>query len=93
VDTLSSVLKVEPDELRARIAARIRETAKRRRMPLYVVADEAGVSRSHLWGILRGEKSPTGDVLAKLAGAMDVDPSVLVKPYRGKSPALVVEKE
>ena len=70
-----------------RIAARIRETAKRRRLPIYRLADNASVSRAHVWAILRGEKSPTGDVLARLAAALDVDPSVLVRPYRGKPPA------
>lgn len=69
-----------------RIAARIRETATRRRIPIYRMADKAGVSRAHVWAILRGEKSPTGDVLAKLAAALDVDPSVLVRPFRGKPP-------
>lgn len=44
------------------------------------------MSRGHIWAILRGEKSPTCDVLAKLAVAMDVDPSVLVRPYRAKKP-------
>ena len=79
--------KVAPEELRARIAARIRETAKRRRMPIYRLADDAGVSRGHVWAILRGEKSLTCDVLAKLAATLDVDPSALVRPYRGKPPA------
>lgn len=83
--------KIGPEELRVRIAARIRETAKRRRMPLYRLADDAGVSRAHVWAILRGEKSPTCDVLAKLAATLDVDPSALVRPYRDKPPSPPVE--
>lgn len=76
-----------PDELRARVAQRIREVAKRKKITLTRLADEAGMSRSHLWIVLRGESAASLDVLAKLAAALDVDPSALVRPYRGKPPA------
>lgn len=83
---------VSPEALRLRIAARIRETATRRRIPIYRLADNAGVSRAHVWAILRAEKSLTGDVLAKLAAALDVDPSVLVRPYRKKPPTPLADE-
>ena len=82
---------VSPEDLRVRISARIRETATRRRLPIYRLADKAGVSRAHVWAILRGEKSLTGDVLAKLAAALEVDPSALVRPYRGTPPSPPVD--
>ena len=76
-----------PDELRARVALRIREIAKRKGMPLTQVADAAGISRRHMWIVLRGESAASLDILAKLAAALGVDPSALVRPYRGKPPA------
>jgi transcriptional regulator with XRE-family HTH domain len=78
---------VSSDELRARIAARIRELAKRERLPITRLADAAGVSRAHVWGVLAGRRAPTSDTIAKIAAALGVDPSALVRPYRGKPPA------
>lgn len=77
-----AVAVVEPDELRARIGARIRETAGRRHIPITRLADEAGVSRAHVWAIIGGRTAPTTDILAKLAKVLNVDPVALVRPYR-----------
>lgn len=82
---------VSPDELRARIGARIRELAKRQSMPITRLADAANVSRAHVFGVIAGRRAPTSDVLAKLATALGVDPSALVKPYKGKPPVAAVE--
>lgn len=80
-----------PDELRARVASRIREIAKRKRIRLTHLADAAGLSRSAVWVVLRGESAASLDTLAKLAAALDVDPVALVRPYRDKTPTLPLE--
>jgi len=76
------VPKVEPDELRARVAQRIREAAKRKGVALTRMADEAGVSRAHLWTILNGESAASLDFIAKIAMALNADPDELVRRYR-----------
>lgn len=76
---------VDPEALRARIASRIREIAKRRKLPLSRLADQAEVSRAHLWEVLAGRRAPTSDILSRLATALSVDPVALVRPYRKKS--------
>ena len=81
-DLDSAVPTVEPEELRARVAARIREVAKRKGIPLTRLADEADVSRAHLWTILNGEPAASLDFLAKIAKALGVDPDELVRRYR-----------
>lgn len=88
VDSLASVafVAVEPDELRARIAARIRSVAKQRKITLSKLATDSGVSPAHLWAVLGGENAPTSDVLCKLARVLQVDPDELVRRPR-KPPA------
>jgi len=76
------VPKVQPEELRARVAQRIRDAAKKSGVPLTHLADAAGVSRAGLWQILNGEVGASIDTLAKLALALDIDPVELVKRYR-----------
>jgi len=76
------VPKVEPDELRARVAQRIREAAKHKGVALTRMADEAGVSRVHLWTILNGESAASLDFIAKIAMALNADPDELVRRYR-----------
>ncbi|MCA9707433.1 MAG: helix-turn-helix transcriptional regulator [Myxococcales bacterium] len=73
---------VEPEELRARVAQRIRELAKRKGLALTRLADEAEVSRAHLWTILNGESAASIDFLAKLAKVLAVDPDELVRRHR-----------
>jgi len=79
-------MDVSPDELRARIGARIRELLQRRQMQVSELAAAANVSRSHLHRIMVGSTAPSSDVLARLASALSVDPVALVRPYR-KPPA------
>jgi transcriptional regulator with XRE-family HTH domain len=84
---MPDVEPVEPEALRARVAARIRELAKRRKLRLIDLADQAGVSRGYLWAILGGESSATLDYLCRLARVLQVDPLELVRPLRTpKSP-------
>lgn len=73
---------VDPDELRVRISSRLRELMTRRGVTYTELAQESGVSRTHVYKILNGKTSPTGDVMAKLASALGVDPVALMRPYR-----------
>jgi transcriptional regulator with XRE-family HTH domain len=74
-----------PDELRARIASRIRELVARKKMSLNELSKAAGISRGHLWNLTSGSRAPTTDVLAKLGAALDVDPVTFLRPYKGKA--------
>jgi len=76
---------VDSEEIRARVAGRIREIATRRKTTLNDLADRANVSRSHLYAVLGGERAATTDVLTKLATALRVDPHELLRPARGRS--------
>lgn len=76
---------MDPEEIRARVATRIREVAARRKVTLNDLADRAHVSRSHLYAVLGGERSATTDVLTKLATALRIDPHELLRPTRKRS--------
>lgn len=78
----SAVPKVTPEELRKRVAERIRETTKRKGLTLADLATRAGVSEAGLYLALSGKSGPSIDFVAKVAMALDVDPSALVKPQR-----------
>lgn len=78
--------QVQPEELRARVAQRIRDAAKKKGIPLTRLADEAGVSRAGLWVILNGESGASIDTLAKLALVLNIDPDELVRRYRKPRP-------
>ena len=75
---------MDPDEIRARVARRIREVAARRKVSLGDLAGRAKVSRSHLFAVLGGERAATTDVLTKLAMALEVDPQELLRPDRAQ---------
>jgi transcriptional regulator with XRE-family HTH domain len=84
---MPDVEPVEPEALRARVAARIRELAKRRKLRLIDLADQTGGSRGYLWTVLRGESAATLDYLCRLARVLQVDPLELVRPPpKPKSP-------
>lgn len=74
--------EIGAEQLRARIAMRIREIATRRHLPISHLADQSGVSRAHLWAVLGGRRAPTSDVLSKLAHVLGVDPHELMRPSR-----------
>lgn len=74
--------QVPPEELRGRLAQRIREVAKRKGITLTELADRAGVSQASFWEAMSGRSGPSIDFVAKVAMALDVDPSALVKPER-----------
>ncbi|MEX1362562.1 MAG: helix-turn-helix transcriptional regulator, partial [Nannocystaceae bacterium] len=68
--------------LRARVGERIREQAAKRGIALRQVAEQAGVSRGHLWNVLGGKSAASTDLLARIAKVLDVDPDVLVRRTR-----------
>ena len=61
---------------------KIGKTLKQRRLMLDLtlceLADKSGVSASHLARIERGERFPSGHILRKIAGALDLDESLLM---------------
>jgi transcriptional regulator with XRE-family HTH domain len=73
---------MDPDEIRARVAERIRELAARRKVTLNDLAVQSGVSRSHMFAVLGGERAATTDILTKFATALSVDPHELLRPPR-----------
>ena len=73
---------MDPEEIRARVARRIRDLAARRKLTLNDLAEHAGVSRSHLHAVLAGERAATTDVLTKIATALRVDPHEILRPPR-----------
>jgi transcriptional regulator with XRE-family HTH domain len=60
-----------------RIEKNVRRLVKRRGWPLEQVAMEAGLSRSHFFYILTGQRTPSMMTLKKLADAFRVDVSEL----------------
>lgn len=75
------------DELRARIAERVREQAARHRITLDRLAADAGVSRTALYNVTTGRGGVTIDTLLKLGQALDVDPVVFLRPYKDRPAA------
>lgn len=74
--------QVPPEELRGRLAQRIRDVAKRKGVTLTDLADQAGVSQAAFWEAMSGRSGPSIDFMAKVAMALDVDPGDLVRRYR-----------
>ncbi|MEX1367508.1 MAG: helix-turn-helix transcriptional regulator [Nannocystaceae bacterium] len=66
------------EQTRARLAARIREACKARKITITHLAATSGMSRNHLFGILAGRKSPTVDYLMRIARALEVKPAALL---------------
>lgn len=79
-----NVRLVDPEELRATFANRVRERAAARGMSLNSVADRADISRPFLYDMLAGRKAPTIDTLARLAGALECRPDELLRLDRPK---------
>ena len=66
------------------MADNIRQIAARKQMALTGLADFAGVSRSHLFAFLKGERDMTLGRLEKIAGALEVDAEDLVRAATAK---------
>lgn len=70
---------MEPEALRAAVAANIRRLAEARGLTVPMLADLAGISRGAFYRVLNAEASATTDTLAKVAGALDVEPWTLLR--------------
>lgn len=75
------------EEVRARLAARLREACEARKVSVARLAALSGISRNHLFGILAGRKSPTVDYLARMARALELEPGILLgtKPITARA--------
>jgi transcriptional regulator with XRE-family HTH domain len=60
------------------LALRVRAVAAARGVALSHVADRAGISRSHLWAVLKCERSATLGMVQRLAEAIGVAPIELL---------------
>ncbi len=70
-------------KLRQVVARNLRLLRKQKGLTQEVLADEARINRNYVGQIEREEKSPTVDMIEKLAIALDVDPAaLLVRPLR-----------
>ncbi len=56
--------------------------ATAKKLSVNQLADFSGLSRGFVSRLLRAEQSPTLDTLAKLAEALDAEPSDFVKPIK-----------
>jgi len=66
------------DTLNARIGTRIRIERESRSWSLSELADRAGVSRTMIHKIERGDSSPTATMLGRLSGAFGISMSTLI---------------
>ena len=57
----------------------IQKSRERRGLSQEVVSGLAGIGRTHLSAIERGERKPTLDTFYRLALAMDMEPSLLLR--------------
>ena len=61
------------------LGAAVRERRKKLGLSQESLANEAGLDRTYVGGVERGERNPTLKVLWKLAEALQIPPSALVK--------------
>lgn len=82
---------MEAEELRARLASRVREAQELRGITTQELAKQAEVSRPHLHSILGGKFGPSIDYVARLATVLEVDPSALLgsKPITSRTKRVV----
>lgn len=69
---------MDPARCRQIVAEAIRSLCDRRGLSQQAVADLAGVSRSYMERVVTCRSAPTTDWLAKVAGALDVEPKDLL---------------
>ncbi|MEX1366418.1 MAG: helix-turn-helix transcriptional regulator [Nannocystaceae bacterium] len=69
---------MDPEQIRARLSARLREAQELRGVTTQELAKQAGVGRPHLHDVLAGKAGPSVDYVARLADVLDVDPATLL---------------
>lgn len=62
------------------LARRLHQLAEERGIPMSHVADRAGIARSHVWALLRAERSATLAMVQRLASVFGVEPIALLTP-------------
>lgn len=67
-----------PDQLK-KLGEKIRKLRKQKGISQEALADEAGIERSYMGAIERGERNPSYDKLISIAKALNISLSVLVK--------------
>ncbi len=79
---------VDADEIRSRLATRLREAIELRGLSVLELATRAEVARPHLYGVLAGRAAASVDYIARLANVLDVDPGALLgtKPITRRTP-------
>lgn len=77
LDIVSNIMEITDSNLNQRIAERVRSLRASRNLSLEALAEAAGVSRSMISVIERGESNPTAVVLEKLATGLGVTLSAL----------------
>lgn len=65
-------------KLRAIVARNLRILRKQKGLSQEELAFQAGINRNYVGQIEREEKSPTVDILEKLAVALEVKPQILI---------------
>ncbi|WP_148307888.1 helix-turn-helix domain-containing protein [Actinoplanes friuliensis] len=68
----------------------LREIRKRKGSTLRTAADDLGITPSHLSRLERGEKSPSAELMIKVAGYYRINPD-LVALEQGRIPEDIVE--
>jgi transcriptional regulator with XRE-family HTH domain len=71
---------VQVEALRAIVATNVRVFAEKKRIPLTILADLAGLSRSAVFVLLEGETGGSLRLVAALAEALGVEPWELLHP-------------
>lgn len=72
-------IRAREKELRERFASRLEEIRQRRGLTIQFVADSAQLAQGHITQLLQGKKNVTVRTLVKLAYALDVDVTDLLK--------------
>ncbi len=78
------------------LGSEMRQVRKARQLTLKQVAEETGISVSHLSAIERGTTNPSLDVVHKVAGALDIEPDWFFARRPGRGPmerAFVVRRQ
>lgn len=71
-------------EIRKIVGANVKRLREEFNLSQEAFADQCGLHRTYISGVERGVRNPTIEVLAKIARALKVPPSVLLEtPVRG----------
>ena len=73
------------EALRAEIVHLLREERKRQKLSKYAVSQRSGVSQSMLSLVERGLRNPTLELMLRVADAIGVDLSLLIKKAQKKT--------